>query len=92
MARGWSRRLFFVLLSYACKEVLKIDWKLVEEEDAMEGRGEGGKMKLFVGGIQTELETTHPNSQSDKTPSRHTNITIASTRIMSSLSPITHHA
>ena len=33
MARGWSRSLFLVLLSYACKEALKIDWKLEEEEE-----------------------------------------------------------
>ena len=42
VARGWSRSLFLVLLSYACKEALKMDWKLVEEEDAM-GEGSGGR-------------------------------------------------
>jgi hypothetical protein len=26
-----------VLLSYACKEALRIDWKLEVEEDAMDG-------------------------------------------------------
>jgi hypothetical protein len=31
-----------VLLSYACKEALKIDWKLAEEEDAM-GIRSGGR-------------------------------------------------
>jgi hypothetical protein len=36
VARGWSRSLFLVFLSYACKEALKIDWKLEEEEEAME--------------------------------------------------------
>src|SRR6266478_728874 len=35
VARGWSRRLFLVLLSYTCKEALKIDWKLEDEDDAM---------------------------------------------------------
>ena len=39
-ARGWVRRLFFVLFSYACKAALKADWKLEEggeeeEEDAI---------------------------------------------------------
>ena len=38
-ARGWPRSLFLVLLSYACKEALKIDRKLEEEpeEEAMGG-------------------------------------------------------
>src|SRR6266849_5074602 len=51
-ARGWSRRLFLVLLSYACNEALKIDWKLGEEEDAM-GERSGGETKLF-GGMRTD--------------------------------------
>ena len=42
VARGWVRRLFFVLFSYACKAALKTDWKLEEggeedEEDAIGG-------------------------------------------------------
>ena len=41
MARGWSRILVLVLLSYACKEVLKTDWKLAEDEDDMRERSGG---------------------------------------------------
>jgi hypothetical protein len=39
--------LFLVLLSYACKEALKIDWKLEEDEEAMAG----GKSRIWSYGM-----------------------------------------
>ena len=35
--------MFLVLLSYACKEVLKTDWKLADEVDGPMGEGGGGR-------------------------------------------------
>jgi len=51
VARGWSRSLFFVLLLYDCKEALKIDWKLDEDEDE-EAMKEIGKMSRMMSGTQ----------------------------------------
>jgi hypothetical protein len=60
VARGWSRSLFLVLLSYAFKEALKIGWKL-EEEDAIGENwdmGCGSDSKLMGAGAAAARGTT----------------------------------
>jgi hypothetical protein len=57
VARGWSSSLFLVLLSYACKEALRIDRKLEVEEDAVGGETWDMGCSTVVGARQTQASS-----------------------------------